>query len=98
MEFVMIPDVESLAAVQLFAGVEPEHLSALAEKLRRRNFVTGDVICEQGDPGNSLLIIRSGEVKISLVGRTGAEVTLVMLGEGDSFGELALIDGERRSA
>jgi CRP-like cAMP-binding protein len=94
----MTIDASALAAVPLFSEVERQHLEALTALLRRRHFDAGEVIFEKGDPGNSLIIIEEGEVRISLHGQAGKEVELVRLSDGESFGELALLDGEPRSA
>lgn len=66
--------------------------------LPRRRYAKGEVIFLQGDPGTSLFIVESGRVKITLSSPEGAEVVLARLGPGDYFGELALLDGEPRSA
>jgi len=58
-----------------------------------RTFKPGDVIFKAGDPGDELYIVRKGKVAIQLGNRTLAE-----LGEGEVFGEMALIDAGPRSA
>lgn len=65
---------------------------------QERRFGSGDVIFEEGAPGDGLYILREGEVEIS--SEVGAEQhrVVTMLGPGESFGEMALIDGEPRSA
>lgn len=87
-----------LAQVPLFAHLSPEELSALAALLHRRRFGKGEVIFHEGDVGTALYIIEEGEVRIVLRSPEGKEVVLVLLGRGDIFGELALLDGEPRSA
>jgi CRP-like cAMP-binding protein len=71
-----------------------EHLSGL---LRERRYSKGEVIFHQGDVGTALFMIRKGEVAIRLSSSEGREVILALLGRGDAFGELALLDGEPRS-
>jgi CRP-like cAMP-binding protein len=71
-----------------------EHLSGL---LRERRYSRGEVIFHQGDVGTALFMIRKGEVAIRLSSSEGREVILALLGRGDAFGELALLDGEPRS-
>ena len=56
------------------------------------------MIVSEGDPGDALYVVRSGEVKVVLIGEDGREVLLNILGIGEHFGELSLIDGRPRSA
>ena len=90
--------LELLAQVPLFAGLTPEELRGLAALLQRRRYAAGEVIFHEGDAGTALYIIENGEVKIVLGSAEGKEVVLGLLGPGDFFGELALLDGEPRSA
>ncbi len=90
--------LELLAEVPLFAGLTPEEMRSLGALLRRRRYATGEVIFHEGDAGTDLYIIENGEVKIVLGSAEGQEVVLGLLGRGDFFGELALLDGEPRSA
>jgi CRP/FNR family transcriptional regulator, cyclic AMP receptor protein len=67
--------------------------------LRTRKYARGESIFLTGDPGVNLCIIESGRVKLTLTSaELGREVALDHLGPGDMFGELALLDGEPRSA
>ena len=62
-----------------------------------RDFPAGAVIFEEGDPGSRMYVIQSGEVRI--LKRVGArEITLARLGAGEAFGEMALLEGQPRSA
>jgi CRP-like cAMP-binding protein len=63
-----------------------------------RSYNAGDVIFREGDPGTEMFIIQSGKVKISKLIKGGDEKTLVILGPGDFFGEMAVIDKDNRSA
>ncbi len=63
-----------------------------------RSYNPGDVIFREGDMGNEMYIIQSGRVKITKQLKDGVEKTLVILGPGDFFGEMAVIDKDVRSA
>jgi CRP-like cAMP-binding protein len=87
-----------LAAVDLFAELSAEERAELAACLRRRRYRRGQVIFVRGDAGDSFYIVESGRVKIALTSPDGQELVLNLLGPADCFGELALLDGEPRSA
>src|SRR6476646_3191308 len=95
---VLVIDSQSLARIPLLKDVAPEALGTLARSLRRRSYRRGEVIFHQGDPGDTLHLVQEGRVKVVLPSETGDEAVLAILGPGDCFGELALLDGERRSA
>ncbi len=63
-----------------------------------RSYNPGDNIFREGDVGNEMYIIQSGRVKITKQLKDGVEKTLVILGPGDFFGEMAVIDKDVRSA
>jgi CRP-like cAMP-binding protein len=87
-----------LRSVNIFVDVPTADLDTLAAGLRRRRYARGQVIFTQGDPGNSLCIIEEGRVRIVVGSDEGKELVLRVLGPGDVFGELAVLDGEPRSA
>ena len=87
-----------LSTVPLFRELERSAVRGFAEVTREQRFAKGALIVSEGDAGDALYVVRSGEVKVVLVGDDGREVILQVLGVGDHFGELALIDGRPRSA
>ena len=87
-----------LRGVSLFADLPSADLEELATGLRRRRYARGQVIFTQGDPGSSLCVIEEGRVRIAVGSDEGKELVLRVLGPGDFFGELALLDDEPRSA
>lgn len=87
-----------LASVPMFADLPADELQRLAGLLRTRTYVRGEVIFLEGDEGTSLCVIAEGRVRIQLTGSDGREVTLNVYGPGEFFGEMALLDGEPRSA
>jgi CRP-like cAMP-binding protein len=89
---------DRLLHVPLFRHLPAPALEELSQNLRLRHFGPGDTVFYEGDPGTSLCVIQSGRIKLSLISATGREVIIDLLGPGDVFGELALLDGEPRSA
>ncbi|WP_331049056.1 Crp/Fnr family transcriptional regulator [Gemmatimonas sp.] len=87
-----------LSTVPLFRELERSAVRGFAEVTREQRFAKGALIVSEGDAGDALYVVRSGEVKVVLVGDDGREVILQVLSVGDHFGELALIDGRPRSA
>ena len=94
------PDLalEALARSPLFQGVLPADLENLARTMLRRRYRRNEVIFHEGDPGDSLHVVVDGRVKISRESPEGEEAIVVILGPGESFGELVLLDGAVRSA
>ncbi|QRN96782.1 Crp/Fnr family transcriptional regulator [Archangium violaceum] len=86
-----------LAQIPMFEHLASEELDNLSALLQQRRYSKGEVIFHQGDVGTALFIVRKGEVAIRLSSAEGKEVILALLGRGDAFGELALLDGEPRS-
>ena len=90
--------VETLRGVPLFAQLGPDELSRVAGAARERTYPKNSVILFEDDPGDALYVVVSGQVKVVLIGEDGREVILSVLGDGDFFGEMSLIDDEPRSA
>jgi CRP/FNR family cyclic AMP-dependent transcriptional regulator len=84
--------------VPLFAGLADEDIRELMAVAKRRTFRSGEVIFHREDPGVVLYVIKEGKVKISLIGPEGQEISLVVFGKGECFGEFAILDGLPRSA
>jgi CRP/FNR family cyclic AMP-dependent transcriptional regulator len=87
-----------LRSIQLFAKLDDAELQRFAELIREKTYPKGSVILFEDDPGDSLFIVKDGRVKVVLVGEDGREVILGVLGTGEHFGELSLIDEQPRSA
>lgn len=92
------PATEALKQVPFFSGLDKEEAQALAQRLVVRRFGVDQIIFHHGDPGGLLYIIMRGKVKISHGMPDGQEALLAILGKGDFFGELALLDDAPRSA
>lgn len=78
--------------------LDDDELRELLRYARLRHARAGEVLFQKGDPGDGLLAILSGRIKISTLSEDGKEVVLNILGPGELFGEIALIDGKDRSA
>ena len=87
-----------LGTVQLFNGLDQEELQHFADLTREKFYPKGSVVLFEDDPGDSLFVVRQGRVKVVLIGEDGREVILGVLGAGEHFGELSLIDDRPRSA
>ena len=93
-----ISTLEVLRKVPLFATMREGDILAFAELVRERSFPKGSVIVFEDDPGDALYLVAKGQVKVVLIGEDGREVILSVLGEGNFFGEMSLIDEKPRSA
>ena len=82
----------------IFADLEPEALDQLCRYARHTTVKRGATIAIKGDPGDSLFAVVSGTVKISLSSPDGRNAILNLIGPGEIFGEMAVLDGEPRSA
>jgi CRP-like cAMP-binding protein len=87
-----------LSQIPLFASLESEDRTSLAKRILRQSFPKGSTLFRRGEPGNALYIIIRGQIRIFASTRQGNEITLALLGPGEFFGEMALLDGEPRSA
>ncbi len=87
-----------LTLVPLFRDMPPALLGELSRKLRPLRFRSGTAIFHADDVGSMLYIIIQGAVKIFIPSTDGREVVLAIHRAGDLFGEMSLLDDERRSA
>jgi uncharacterized membrane protein len=90
--------LEALRSVPLFASLDDTSARHLRSLLLVRNTKSGTTIFSAGDSGDSLYLIESGRVRISITDEDGKLLILAELAEGDFFGEMAMIDGKPRSA
>ncbi len=82
----------------LFSGLDTADLATLAARAHRRRLVQGEPIFHAGAPGDSLVGVLVGAVRISLPSRGGKELILADIQAGEVFGEIAMLDGGVRSA
>ena len=89
--------VDALARVDVFRALDAEKIDRLARRLRLVLFGPGEVILRQGDPGDSLYVVRNGSVAVQ-IGVLGASKEVATLSDGQFFGEMSLMTGESRAA
>ena len=89
---------ELLSKVPAFSILNPRELREVGSIVHKREYRAEEPVFYQGDPGLGMYIIQEGEVSITIAGKDGHQRELVRLGEGDFFGELALLDESPRSA
>jgi CRP-like cAMP-binding protein len=90
--------VKTLRSIPIFKSLTKRDFSTFMSIIHNRNYLAGEYIFYQGDPGIGLYVIREGQVEIIRENDNGDKLTLATVQKGDFFGELALIDGEKRSA
>jgi len=82
----------------LFAELDDRELASLAGVAKTRRYAKDDVIFHADESGDVFCIIREGKVKITMISPEGKEIILSMMGPGEFFGEMSLLDDEPRSA
>jgi CRP/FNR family cyclic AMP-dependent transcriptional regulator len=90
--------VDVLQRTSLLASVPDADLALLAGASRMRTLRRGQVVCSTGDPGDTLIVVVSGRLKIVTRSADGAELTLTILGPCATLGDVSIADGGPRSA
>jgi CRP/FNR family cyclic AMP-dependent transcriptional regulator len=96
-----IPQVitlDELRSVPLFASLDNEAAMELRDLLTLNDVRAGAELFHHGDKGDAMYLLESGRVRIHIEDTTGQDVTLIELAGGDFFGEMAILDGQPRSA
>jgi CRP/FNR family transcriptional regulator/CRP/FNR family cyclic AMP-dependent transcriptional regulator len=91
-------DRELLRTVPIFSELSDEDIGGLARLCTKRRYPKDTVVFFENEEGDSLFMILSGRVKVTILGDDGREIILSILNPGDFFGEMALLDNEPRSA
>jgi CRP/FNR family transcriptional regulator len=86
-----------LAGVPAFSDLSEPELERIAQVAVPRSFPMGSVLIREGDPGDTCYVLRSGRARVTRE-HAGHGITLTNIGPGEIFGELAMFDGEVRSA
>jgi len=87
-----------LRETSLLRSVSAEDLTALATASRLRSFRRGQVVFTRSDPGDTVIVVVSGRVKVTVRSADGGELTLAIIHPGGLLGELGVVDGGPRSA
>jgi uncharacterized membrane protein len=90
--------IDTLRHVPLFESLDNEAAGELCQLLESLDFKAGMFLFRTGDEGDAMYLIEHGKVRICVRATDGHEVTLTELERGDFFGEMALLDGQHRSA
>ena len=90
--------VAVLRQTDLLRSAPTDELENVVGSSRLRTFRRGQVVCIAGDPGDTLIVVVSGHIKISVRSADGAELTLTVVGPGVTVGEVSVADGGPRSA
>lgn len=82
----------------LFAELDDRELAAVAAVAKPRHYEKEEVVFHEDESGDVFCLIRDGRVKVTMISPEGKEIILSVLGSGDFFGEMALLDNQPRSA
>ncbi len=91
-------NLKVLKAVDILKELTDEEIKSVGKLATTKEYESGESIVRAGDEGDALYIIKSGSVRVSKVGFNGNDELLALLGEGEHFGELSILDREIRSA
>jgi CRP-like cAMP-binding protein len=91
-------EYNKIKTLQPFALLEPEKMFALSDKFVEKNYAFGADIIKEGEVGDAYYVIKSGRVAVIKKENREQPEQVAVLGEGEAFGEEALISGKRRSA
>jgi CRP-like cAMP-binding protein len=93
-----MPSSEFLAYVPIFSEIPLDTIEKIEKIGTRKNYLKNDVILMEDEVGTALFVIVKGKVKVARTSGDGREVILTILTESDFFGEMAILDGQTRSA
>jgi CRP-like cAMP-binding protein len=82
----------------LFSDLDERELQSIAAVAKTRRYAKDDVVFHADESGDVFCLIREGQVKVTMISPEGKEIILSLLGPGEFFGEMALLDDEPRSA
>lgn len=89
---------DALGRIWIFQGLAADELSRLAALARTRIYKPRETIVEKGDPARQLYVLLRGRAKVATRGADGSDTGLNVMGPGEVFGEIGILDGQPRSA
>lgn len=89
---------ELLAAAPLFSRLDSDALSICAREFQEKQFTPGQTLFLRGEPGEHLVLVRAGRVRLAVTTDEGREISVRHAVHGDLIGEIAVLDGGKRSA
>lgn len=92
------PSLDDLRQFGLFGAVSDQVLEFLAHKLVVMHPEPGDVVFREGDPARDMFVVMHGECEVLKQSQAGVDVRVALLGPGDWFGEMSILDVQPRSA
>jgi len=95
-KFIMTDNI--LNSINIFSELSDEECKSLQKFFKPRKYLKNSMIILEEEYGDLVFLVQSGTIKITRVNDEGKEVILALLGPGEIFGELAILDGEARSA
>lgn len=90
--------MEWLPSIPIFGGLDPGTLERIVGLLGEHHVKPDEEVCRQGDSGRAMFLVREGEVLVCRDTEGGRRVKMVRMGPGEFFGEMTLIDIQKRSA
>src|SRR5262245_18133822 len=94
----LMDERELLRTVPIFVELSDEDVASLARLTARKRYPKDTVVFFENEEGDTFFMILEGRIKVTILGDDGREIILSVLGPGDFFGEMALLDNEPRSA
>jgi CRP/FNR family transcriptional regulator, cyclic AMP receptor protein len=91
-------NVEMLGGIELFDLLDEDSRNALAEVIDYKEVAAGETLFQAGQPGESLYVVRSGEIELYIKDTAGQKIVLTIANTGEMFGELSLLDSGPRTA
>jgi len=82
----------------MFADLGADELQRISSLCHTQHLGVGEALFRKGDPDDALFAVRRGQIRIETGGSDGSRLTLNFMGPGELFGEVAALDGQRRSA
>jgi CRP-like cAMP-binding protein len=90
--------IEKLREIALFGALSDDVLTHLARSLKQLTALPGEMVFREGELAHEMFVLLDGEVEVVKKSRAGREHRIALLGPGDCFGEMSLIDMQARSA